>query len=371
MKKAIVLVTNDLVTDQRVHKACMALMKSGFKPELWGRLRPCSPEIDERPYAVKRYKLWFDKGPLFYAEINLLFFFRLLFAGFHLVVANDLDTLLPAFLVCRAKRKPLVFDSHEYFTGTPELVGRPLVRAIWKSIEKAVVPRLPEMITVNDSIAGLFRQEYQVPVRVVRNMPMRYVEDAAAGRAALGLPEHTPILVLQGAGINIQRGAEEMVLAMKYLPGMLLLIIGGGDVLSALKELANENRLNERIMFLPRMPYRQMMQYTRAANLGLTLDKDTNINYRFSLPNKLFDYIQAGIPVLASKLPEVERIVTQYQLGMCITSHQPEEIAVAVNEIFGDLTRYDEWKVNAAKAASELCWENEEPLLIACYEQFS
>ncbi len=370
MKKAIVLVTNDLVTDQRVHKACLALMKAGFVPELWGRLGPLSPEMDIRPYVVKRFRIKFEKGPLFYAEINLVFFFRLLFARHHMIVANDLDTLLPAFLACRLSKSHLVFDSHEYFTGTPELAGRPFVRSIWKRIEKMLLPRLPEMITVNDSIANLFKQEYTIPVRVLRNLPMRFNIETENSRVALGLPDNIPIIVLQGSGINVQRGAEEMVLAMKYLPGMMLLIIGGGDVLPLLKKLAAENRLTERIKFLPRMSYSQMMRYTRVANVGVTLDKDTNINYRFSLPNKLFDYIQAGIPVLASSLPEVERIITDYHVGLCITSHEPTEIALAVNEILSDNARYEQWKVNAAKAASELCWENEEPHLIACYEQY-
>ncbi|MCE1201083.1 MAG: glycosyltransferase [Bacteroidia bacterium] len=370
MKKAILLVTNDLVTDQRVHKSCIALTRAGFLPELWGRLRANSPEMDNRPYAVKRFKLRFDKGPLFYAEINLLFFFKLLFARTDLIVANDLDTLLPAFLVSKMKGTKLVFDSHEYYTGTPELAHRPFVRSVWKRIEKFILPRLPEMITVNESIAGLFRSEYNIPVRVVRNMPLRYMHEDDASRTALGLPEFIPILILQGSGINVQRGAEEMVLAMKFLPGMFLLIIGGGDVIPALKRIADEHHLNERVIFLPRMPYHKMMQYTGVSNLGLTLDKDTNINYRFSLPNKLFDYIQAGIPVLASRLPEVENIVTGYNVGMCIDSHKPEEIALAVNEIFSDSTRYEAWKVNAAKAAQELCWENEEPHLIACYEQY-
>ncbi|MBK9292427.1 MAG: glycosyltransferase [Bacteroidetes bacterium] len=370
MKKAIVLVTNDLVTDQRVHKSCLALIKAGFAPCLWGRRRSGSPPMDQRAYESKRFRLWFEKGPLFYASINLLFFRKLLFAKTNLIVANDLDTLLPAYLVSRLRGIPLVFDSHEYYTGTPELANRPLIRSIWKSIESAIVPRLPEMITVNESIAELFRQEYNIPVRVVRNIPARYQPDGEVTRKSIGLPEHIPILILQGSGINIQRGAEEMVLAMKYLPGMHLLIVGGGDVLPELKTLADKNNLTDRVRFLPRMPYAQMMQYTRCASLGLTLDKDTNINYRFSLPNKLFDYIQAGIPVLASNLPEVANIVETYDVGLCIQSHKPEEIALAVNEIFGDEQRLERWKLNAAKAALELCWENEEPILIACYEQY-
>jgi glycosyltransferase involved in cell wall biosynthesis len=117
------------------------------------------------------------------------------------------------------------------------------------------------------------------------------------------------LVMLQGAGINVQRGAEEAVLAMKELPDCLLLIIGRGRCLAGAGALVKEHGLEDRVRLIGKMPYERMMDYTRNADLGLTLDKDTNLNYRFSLPNKLFDYLHAGIPVLATDLPEVAAIV--------------------------------------------------------------
>ncbi|MBZ0241822.1 MAG: glycosyltransferase, partial [Bacteroidales bacterium] len=332
MKTVYVSVINDLVTDQRVHKSCLSMRKAGFRVVLIGRRLARSPAMDQRPYQTKRMRLLFEKGPLFYAFFNLRLFFSLLFSKADLLVSNDLDTLLPNFIISKIKRVPLVYDSHEYFTETPELTNRPAVQKVWKAIEKFVLSRMQEMITVNDSIADLFREKYNIKVHIVRNMPFRLNQSFSGNRETLGLPEDKHLLVLQGSGINIQRGAEELVLSLKYLDDCLLLIIGGGDVLPVLKELCETEKLTEKVRFLPRMPYKELMRYTRLADLGFTLDKATNLNYKFSLPNKLFDFIQAGVPVIASELPEIKRIIDQYQVGTFIASHQPEDIAATIRE---------------------------------------
>jgi glycosyltransferase involved in cell wall biosynthesis len=371
LKKAIVSVINDLVTDQRVHKSCLALKKSGFEVLLVGRQMRKSPDLPARPYACRRMKLIFEKGPLFYAEFNLRLFFFLLLKRTDLFLSNDLDTLLPNFLISRLKRKPLVFDSHEYFTGTPELADRAFVRKTWKAIEAFIVPRLTEMITVNDSIAGLFYDEYGIKAKVIRNIPQGFQSIEKPDRSELGMPENNKILVLQGSGINIQRGAEELVQAMALLPGFHLMIIGGGDVIDQLHKLAESLGISERVRFLPRMQYAEMMAYTINADLGITLDKDTNINYRFSLPNKLFDYIQAGIPVLASPLPEIKKIIEAYDIGCFIVNHKPENIANAIKDAFSNVERLEKWKINTKKAAQELSWEKEEKILLNIYGQYN
>jgi glycosyltransferase involved in cell wall biosynthesis len=116
------------------------------------------------------------------------------------------------------------------------------------------------------------------------------------------------------------------------------------------------------------MPYDQMMHFTAAADLGFTLDKDTNLNYRLSLPNKLFDYIQAGTPVVASNLPEVRSIVLSYVVGCIAESHSPDYLASLIRNALNDKASLEEWVKNCSFAAAELCWENEEQKLLSIYE---
>ena len=370
MKRAIVSVINDLVTDQRVNKSCLALQKTGYEVLLVGRKLRKSPPMDERPYASHRMKLLFEKGPLFYAEYNIRLFFFLLFHRANLLLSNDLDTILPTYFVAKLKGSKMIFDSHEYFTETPELVTRPKVQRVWKRIEGFVVPKLDEMITVCDSIAELFREKYGVKCHVIRNIPPRKALLPKGDKAVLGLPNDKHLLILQGSGINIQRGAEELVEAMQNLDDCFLMIIGGGDVLPILRQMVEKLKITDRVRFFQRMPYQQMMAYTQLAELGFCLDKDTNLNYRFSLPNKLFDFIQAGVPVVASHLVEIEKIIRQYDIGMFIENHAPETIAATIREALSDAERRLRWKRNLAVAAQDLCWENEEQKLLEIYRHY-
>ena len=370
LKRVIVSVINDLVTDQRVNKSCLTLQKAGYEVLLVGRKQRKSPPMDERPYASHRMKLLFEKGPCFYAEYNIRLFLFLLFHRANLLISNDLDTILPNFFVSRLKGIKMIYDSHEYFTETPELIHRPKVQRVWKRIEEFAVPKLGEMITVCDSIADLFREKYGVKVHVIRNIPPQKALPPKGDKAELGLPLDKHLLVLQGSGINIQRGAEELVQAMQYLDDCHLMIIGGGDVLPILKQMVIDLNITDRVCFLPRMSYANMMAYTQNAELGFCLDKDTNLNYRFSLPNKLFDFIQAGVPIVASHLTEIEKIIRRYDIGAFIENHDSKTIAATIQDALFDAERYGKWKQNLAVAAHDLRWENEEKALLAIYQQY-
>ena len=113
------------------------------------------------------------------------------------------------------------------------------------------------------------------------------------------------------------------------------------------------------------------MQYTSVADLGLTLDKNTNLNYRFSLPNKLFDYIHAGVPIISSDLPEIRKIIDEYEIGDFIPDHNPESIANKIKEVFADKGLMEKWKKNINFAARNLSWQNEEKVLKEVYSKYA
>ncbi|HEX4887953.1 MAG TPA: glycosyltransferase [Luteibaculaceae bacterium] len=370
MPKVAVSVTNDLTTDNRVDKVCRSLQSWGFEPVLIGRQLADSLPL-ERPYKTKRMRLIFIRGPLFYLEYNLRLALFLLWHKFDLLHANDLDTLGANTLVSRIKSLPLIYDSHEFYTGTPELASSTWKRGVWSKLEQWCMPYPVARFTVNQSIADLYIALYGKPFFVMRNIPERSAGVVPADRSNLNLPAEAFVMVIQGAGINMDRGCEEFLEAMRRLDSDFhWMIIGNGDVVPRLKALTLNYELNHRVHFFPKMPYSQMMALTATADLGLSLDKNTNINYQFSLPNKLFDYLRAGIPVLASDLVEIKQIVEQYQVGTCFQSHDPEILAQTIRQVRADVQTLSRWRVNAVKAALELCWENEIEKLQEVYAPF-
>ncbi len=357
-KIAVVSVINDLVTDSRVNKTCNVLIESGYDVVLIGRKLPNSLEIPNWSFKAQRMNLIFKQGPFFYFFFNLRLFFKLLFTKADLLFANDLDTLLPNYLVSKIKNIPLIYDSHELFCDVPELINSSFKRNIWLKIESAIVPKLKTCITVNDSIATIFEKKYKVKFNVVRNISDILPDFVPATKQQLNLPTDKKIILLQGAGINIDRGAEELVEAMVYVENAILLIIGGGDVWHLLEEKVKVLNIKEKVILIKKIPKKELMSFTFNADLGISIDKNTNLNYYNSLPNKIFDYLHAGVPILASKLPEIEKIILKYKIGWLIDSHEPKQIAEVINKIFSS-SELMQYKQNTSLAAKELNWTNE------------
>ena len=359
--KVLVAVSNDLYTDQRVHKICSFIHKQGYDVKLIGRLKKDSPSSLNRAYQTFRFRMIFHKGALFYAEFNLKLFFYLLFNPSQKIVSNDLDTLLACYSAKKLKpRCKLVYDSHEYFTEVPELVSRPKTQKIWEIIEGTIFPNLNHISTVNQSIANLYKKKYNKNLEVIRNIaPKWHKPESLKSKSELGIPEEKLILIIQGAGINIDRGAEEAVEAMKKIENACLIIVGDGDVVPSLKNYVKEERLTEKVLFFPKVDYQTLMQYTFHADIGLTLDKPLNINYQYSLPNKVFDYIQAGTPILGSNLIEVATIVQQFEVGITINEVNAKTIINSIEIIQKEPKLLNQWKSNCNKVQDDLCWEQE------------
>lgn len=368
MKSVYVSVINDLSHDQRVHKVCTVLHEKGFKVTLVGRQLPDSQPII-RAYQTKRMKMLFKKGAFFYAFFNVRLFFLLLFSKTDILHSNDLDTLLANYLVSKIKRVPLIYDSHEYFTGVPEIQNRKWVKKVWTTIEKWIFPKLKFVFTVNESIADLYKQQYKVNVWVMRNIPSMKNIQLLKSKEELNLPKDRKIIILQGAGINVDRGAEELLEAVSLMNNCLLVIAGSGDVIEQLKLRSQKEDLSNKVRFTGKLPYEEMMQYTMLSDVGVTLDKPNNTNYELSLPNKLFDYIKAGIPILSSNLIEIKKVIQTYQIGAIIIDHNPLTIKNGLEEILNDETKRLQYVENSKKASKQLSWENEVLELVQVYDK--
>lgn len=367
-KKIVVSVITDLVTDQRVIRICTTLQDMGFDVWVLARKLNDSLPLGQYNFKVHRFRCYFRKGIPQYAEFMLQLFFRLLFARTDYLLSNDLDSLPPNYLVSKWRRKHLFYDSHEYFTGVPELADSPVKRKIWKKLEDWIFPKLKTVYTVNESVRNEYQQEYGIPMMIVRNVP------AIAKINAAAMPENWKgkiILLAQGAGLNQGRSCIEMINALPLLDEKFhLVFIGGGNAWDDLKKRREALHLEGRIDMLEKMPPARLKSYTLLASMGISLDSFTDKNCLFNLPNKVFDYIQAGVPVLGTAIPEVKRIVEEYQCGICIEDTSPQNISTVITRLFNSPDQYTLLRENAKKASAILNWENEKEKLEEIYGPF-
>jgi glycosyltransferase involved in cell wall biosynthesis len=348
--RVAVLVSNDLTYDQRVSKICDSLQHKNWEVRLIGVLEAGSAPL-QRNYSTKRLNVFFSKGPLFYFILNTRMFFYLLFHKTEIIWANDLDVLWPTVLMKKLRGTKVIYDSHEYFTEAEGLTGRERIKAIWTRIEERCIPHVDLFITVNESIASIYRKKYNREVLVQRNMPI-LVEDESEREELF----EVKTVVLQGAYIDPDRGGMELVEAFQFLEGIQLLIVGAGRDLENIKRRIIKLHLEEKVKVLPRMSYFDLKKLTQRVHLGVSLDKPLHLNYTLSLPNKLFDYIHAGVPVLVSNLVEPARIVNEYQVGEVVEEVTPKAIAEGIQKVLNSLS-YEGYRAATKKAKSALHWQ--------------
>lgn len=325
-----VLVSNDLAYDQRVRKTCNTLMAAGWEPILVGRRwRRLDPIHIDRPYPNFRMWLPFQTGPLFYLALQWGLMRALRRCrdeyGCAAVWANDLDTLWPAVRASHRWGWHIAYDSHEWFTEAEGLKGRPVRKAIWQWWERRAFRGISRMLTVNVSIAEAYRSQYGVEVEVVPNVPERAEPAVPMPRSFLGWPEDARVLLMQGAFMDRDRGALDAVRALQHLPDHHLALIGAGPEHDEATLRARQLGVEGRLHVHGRMPFEQLRRCTAAADVGLSLDRPTVDNFRFSLPNKLFDYLHAGIPSVCSDLPVAGKFVRTEGIGEVVAPHRDDE----------------------------------------------
>lgn len=338
-----------MVTDQRVHKVCTTLTQMNFEVILIGRKLPQSKKV-KRPYKTTRMRLLFKKGFLFYAEYNLRLFFKLFFQKKDILLSNDLDTLLPNYLISRIFQKKLIYDSHELFSELPSINGR-FSQKIWRLLENWLIPKQKHFYTVSNSISDWYSKNHGVKPLVIKNLPTKKKITFEEAK--------NKYIIYQGA-LNNGRGLLVLLEALQMID-IQLKIVGKGPFISQIKEKIAQLKLEDKVELLGEITPEDLIPITQKASLGVSLEEDLGLSYRYSLPNKLFDYIQAKTPVLATYLPEIKNIVETYNIGEIIEDHSPKTISKTIRKMLKNGKKY--YQPQLEKASKELVWKNQENLL--------
>ncbi|MBC7885451.1 MAG: glycosyltransferase [Saprospiraceae bacterium] len=351
-------VTNDLNQDQRMHRICTSMITFGYEVTLIGRQRPHSTKFLPFPFKQHRLACYFQTGFLFYAEFNLRLFFYLLFRKVDIIYSVDLDTIAPCALINILRSKKLIFDAHEYFTETPELLHRLFVKKFWQLIGNIFVPTADLHITVNESLAIILANIYHRNFEIIYNVPALSSNDVP-------IIAKKPYILYQGV-LNKGRGIKEMTEAMDYIEDIDLYIIGEGDLSDSLKNIVAKSNSRNKIHFLGWLLPDEIKKYTLGATLGLNLLDGRSQSYYYSLANKFFDYMHAEVPSVNMNFPEYSKIIKKFNVGMMIRIMDKKEIASSINMALNTPGFLDNLKNNCQVAKLVFNWQHEEEKLKKC-----
>lgn len=339
--------------DQRMIRIASSLQNLGYHVQVTYRPYVKYGKIDNNKnpffFNINPLKVVFNQGILFYLCYNLALIFKLIFAKTDVLYAVDSDTLLAFTVLSKLKRKPLIYDAHEFFAEVPELEGQQFKKKIWHTITQWGVNQSSLCLTVSNTLAERLNQRYQKTFQVLRNLPITQIIENTQ-------KEEKPTIIYQGA-LNKGRGLELLIKAMKKLNNWQCWIVGEGDLSSTLRTLKTDLKADN-VIFLGSVSPEELKTITPKCFAGYNLLDDESLSYHDSLSNKYFDYMHAGIPSISSYLPEYISLNNEWKCGVCIQNDE-NKLIKTLEEWIKNPEEYALFQNNAIIASRNLCWENE------------
>ncbi len=351
--RIVMAVSNDLLTDQRVMRHVAVLREAGYEVETVCRTDlPVRWQKGWRFYAAFNWRLWREiKGE------------RLKVKGERVIVwANDTDTLLGCWLAAHGRCK-LVMDAHELFPEVPEIQEKPLVKWVWRTIEKWLMPKCDALITVCQSIADYYREKLGVQMTVVRNLSSYELGVRSYELGVMSYELGDNVLLYAGK-VNVGRGVDWAIDALEWLPECRLIVAGDGDLLEEMKAYAAQKAWSDRVEFTGRLLPEAMTALAAKADVGLVMLEDKGLSYHFALPNRVGTFVQAGVPMVVSDLPEMARVVRTFGVGAVMERQGTLGLVDAVKAVLARNWKDDDF----AAAREDMDWNKEKQKLIdLCY----
>ncbi len=295
--------------------------------------------------------------------------------------AIDLPALPACFIAAQLRRKPLIFEAYELPLSTlpaSELsTSRRWLDVLLAPLLIAMVPRCAAVIAVSPPIVEELRKRYHCPeVLLIRNVPpYRMVSKSDHLRQRLGLSSDVRIALYQG-GLQTNRGLDRLVRAAAFLERDIVIVMMGPamPILQAqLEALIASEGVSDRVKIIPPVPYAELLDWTASADIGLTiLPLDYSLSIRLCLPQKFFEYLMAGLPVLTSQLDAIAEVIKTYDVGQIVSSLAPADVGAAINAMLADRAALARMRRNALEAVQREChWEKESQKLIHLYQKLS
>jgi glycosyltransferase involved in cell wall biosynthesis len=286
-------------------------------------------------------------------------------------IACDLPMLPIANRLAKECGARLVYDSHELYSEQ-EFSNHEKKR--WSQVESKYISHCDSVITVNPSIAMELQNRYLIKnIDVIYNAE-KIVSDIPKSKLfheIFNLSYEKKILLLQG-GISSARNLEILIQAMLLIKNssIVLVVLGDGLLTNNLKKIVKKYNLEKRVYFHKAVPQKYLLRFTASADAGVIPYQATCLNNFYCTPNKLFEFISVGLPIISTDLPELRKIIKEEKIGLVGDTSTAEEFAKLIDDFFSNENRFDDWKENIEIVRKKYCWENEEKKLIRIFESF-
>lgn len=379
-RKVCMVVLNNFIKDSRVIREAKTLVQAGFDLTVFALHDPGLREQEKMyGFRVNRIHLVTRKLPknriiqlLKYAEFVLRCWSRINKIKPGICHCHDLYSLPIGYIVTRFNRSKLIYDSHELWADPAYEPFRFLfpIGKIRRKIEYFIIKKADAVITVSNSIADFISKQYGIrKPYVIKNVPNLFkAKKSNKLRKKIGLVGDRKKIILYQGGIVKGRGLESLIGAMPYIKGSILIIMGEGRIKKELKNLALSYKVNNKVFFVDVVPPEELLSYVCSADIGIAPIMNVNLSKYYCLPNKLFEYLMAGLPVAVSDFPEMAKVVKEYEVGEVFNPDDSKDIARAINEILKNKTKYNLMKDNIKKVVKVYNWENESTKLTEVYE---
>lgn len=291
--------------------------------------------------------IWHIKLALFSSRASIFF-------------AEDIYTLPFAVIFGKLKRVKIFYDSRELYGFLAGLNERKFVQYFWKTVEKFFIKSVDHIITTGNMDSEVLKEMYGVNNTVVlRNLPRFYKPAKQTDlRNQLGINKDKKILLYQGVVLK-GRGIEKIYDILPEMSEFVFVLIGGGEFEDYYKKLAIERKVIDQVFFIGKFSQEDLPKLTPVADVGIALIENISKSYYYALPNKLFEYIMAEIPVVVSNLPQMKEIVEKFNVGFAVDPDNKDELITSLNNLTSNEVEYNNIKQNCKIASEELNWENE------------
>ncbi|MCL6099435.1 MAG: glycosyltransferase [Bacteroidetes bacterium] len=297
---------------------------------------------------------------IFYLQFAFILLYELLKSRADIYFAEDLYTLPFVTVIAKIRNAKIYYNSRELYSCLGGLRNRPRLQALISAIEKVFIKKVDLVITTGEMDSAFLEKLYGIRnTLVIRNIPLLQTATSKVDfRKKYNLPNEMNILLYQGVLLE-GRGIVPVLNAMTKIPHVALIILGDGQQKINFQKLAEELKVADRVFFEGTVSQKELINYTAGGDIGLSLIENISVSYYHALPNKMFEYIMAGLPVLASDLPQMKKIIDTYQVGECIKIENEDIIVTTLNDWIDNPDKLETYRVNCAKAAEELNWQKE------------